>query len=71
MSEQDIVKCTTCGHDHEAEMPVEPECVVKMRRLSRGPFSEVEWATLDYIDSLKAYALRKSDEARALQDEVD
>lgn len=39
-------------------VPVEPEQVTKMRRLSRGPFSEVEWTCIDYIDTLQS-ALRR------------
>jgi hypothetical protein len=47
---------------HEAEMPVEPECVTRMRRLKDDQTWDVEWTTLRYIDALKAYAQRKDAE---------
>jgi len=48
---------------HDAEMPVEPECVTRMRRLKDDPTWDIEWTTLRYIDALKAYAKRKDAEA--------
>jgi hypothetical protein len=47
---------------HESEMPVEPECVTRMRRLKDDPTWDVEWTTLRYIDTLQAVIKRKDAE---------
>lgn len=49
-------------------VPVEPEQVTKMRRLSRGPFSEVEWTCIDYIDTLQSALRRVTVERDAVND---
>lgn len=42
-------------------VPVEPECITKMRRLPKGAAYEVEHKTLDYIDTLQS-ALHRAQE---------
>jgi hypothetical protein len=48
--------------DTKPTMPVEPECVTRMRRLKDDPTWDVEWTTLRYIDTLQAVIKRKDAE---------